>query len=178
MSDGELLRVLGEIRRRGGIGRGDLADEVAHARQYVAALPIVSGRLIDLGSGGGLPGLVIAATSVDWRVALVERRAKRADLLRFGVAALALGARVTVHAVDVFSSVDLLGPAADVVSARSFAAPLTVLSAAFPLLRPGGLVLVSDPPGGSRRWSHADLDELRFDDLGRIGTVHRFRRRL
>src|SRR5438045_1711847 len=69
-----LARVLEEIQRRGGIGRVPIDDAIAHARQFVVALPIESGVLLDLGSGGGLPGLVIAVEAPAWHVVLVERR--------------------------------------------------------------------------------------------------------
>ena len=82
-----LRHVLTEIQRRGAIGRVSIDEAIAHADEYVAALPddLHGGELVDLGSGGGLPGLVIVARRPDLRVTLVERRDKRADLLRFGV---------------------------------------------------------------------------------------------
>lgn len=172
MADDRLLRVLGEVQRRGAIGRGPLVDSIAHARQFVDALPVEPGVLIDLGSGGGLPGLVIAASVPNWVLHLIERRTKRADLLRYAVSALGVDDRVTVHACDV----DDVGPGlhgcADVVTARSFASLGEVLLAARPLLCPTGRVIISDPPGGIRRLSGATPVDLGFFDAGRRGGVH------
>lgn len=174
MPDTLLLHVLAEIQRRGGIGRGLLVDEIAHARQYVSALPMLPGHLIDLGSGGGLPSLVIAVDAPAWTFALVERKEKRADLLRYGVRALGLSDRVDVVVADVSDARQVLGTHASVVTARSFAPPLTVLSTARGVLADGGMVLISDPPVGTTRWTPLQLEALEMVDLGRVGGIHRF----
>jgi 16S rRNA G527 N7-methylase RsmG len=96
MADDDLVRVLSEIQRRGAIGRMSLADAVSHSDRFVAAVPADARSLIDLGSGGGLPGLVIAHRRRDVHVVLIERRAKRVDLLRFGIRSLDLAGTATV----------------------------------------------------------------------------------
>ncbi len=165
-TDARLLSVLAEIQRRGGIGPTSLRDAVDHARRFVAALPPKAGRLADLGSGGGLPGLVVALDVPTLAVVLVERRAKRVDLLRYGARALEVETRVEVVAADVSAvAADVLAdrrPAFDVVTARSFAPPAEVLRAAHPLLAPGGRLVVSSPPDdGSAGWAAA-LPQLGF----------------
>jgi hypothetical protein len=143
----DLRRVLGEIQRRGAIGRVDLGDAIEHADRYAAAVPSTARTAIDLGSGGGLPGLVIAVRCPDVALTLVERRAKRADLLRYGVRALGLAARVTVLDVDVAV---LMGDPdrerVDLVTARSFAPLPQVLEVARQLLSATGVCVVSTPP--------------------------------
>lgn len=176
--DATLRRVLSEIQRRGAIGRGPIDAAIDHARRFVVALPApVAGHrlhLVDLGSGGGLPGLVIAADRQDAEVTLVERREKRADLLRYGVRALGIDDRVTVVASDVAH----LGPqslhAFGAVTARSFAPPLVVLEIAASLLAPGGWCLISDPPDARDRWTASDLQRLGLLDDGHHHGVHRF----
>jgi 16S rRNA (guanine527-N7)-methyltransferase len=54
------------------------------------------GQWIDLGSGAGFPGLVIAVMS-DFPVTLVESRARRVDYLQRAIALLNIGNRVTVE---------------------------------------------------------------------------------
>jgi 16S rRNA (guanine527-N7)-methyltransferase len=193
--DAALTRVLSEIQRRGAIGRGPIDAAIAHARRFVAVLPEpVSGVdviTVDLGSGGGLPGLVIAVDRPDVRLMLIERREKRADLLRYGVRALDLTDRVEVVAADVETVItshshqldrgsvvrgSVVRGSVDVVTARSFAPPLAVLGVAGRLLRPGGTCIISDPPDGRDRWTSSDLAALSFDDDERHDGVHRFRR--
>ena len=176
-----LHRVLSEIQRRGGIGRVTIDDAIAHAELFVTALPdeVDRGRLVDLGSGGGLPGLVIVASRPDLEVTLVERRDKRADLLRFGVRGLDATGRVRVISGDVHAVVRREAGEFDVVTARSFGPVAEVLRIGEMLLRPGGCLIVSDPPPGSDRLPDADVTAMMVDD-GRVdgpaGTVHRWRR--
>ena len=62
MSDrdpGVLLDVLDEARDLGLLGPGPVARQVEHALDLARAIGDFDGRLLDLGSGGGLPGLVL-----------------------------------------------------------------------------------------------------------------------
>ncbi len=61
----------------------------------------LSDRWVDIGSGGGFPGLVLAVARPDWQLILTERRAKKAAFLRQCVAELDLGRRVQVFAGDI-----------------------------------------------------------------------------
>lgn len=176
-----LRHVLTEIQRRGAIGRVAIDDAIAHADEYVAALPadLHGGDLVDLGSGGGLPGLVIIARRPDLRVTLVERRDKRADLLRFGVRGLGATDRVEVVAADAELVVRRSPAAFDAVSARSFGPLLDVMRLASRLLRPGGWLIVSEPPEGIPRIDADEVSSLGMVDEGHVrgpaGAVHRWR---
>jgi len=175
-SDGPLLAALGEIQRRGAIGEASLADAVAHAEQFVAALPADVHRLVDLGSGGGLPGLVIAVRRPEIAVTLVERRGNRADLLRRAVLGLGLGEHVQVFSADVRELAAIAPHAFDAVTARSFAAPSITAKWAAALLRKDGLLLVSEPPQPvSDRWPAELLTKIGLSDLGLVAGIRRFR---
>ncbi|MFZ9881132.1 MAG: 16S rRNA (guanine(527)-N(7))-methyltransferase RsmG [Phycisphaerales bacterium] len=109
---------------------------VPESRRFAATLP-GPGRLLDLGSGGGFPGMVIAVVRPDLDVHLLEATHKKADFLeRTGAA---LGIPVTVHngrAEDLAR-----GPLAggfDVVTARAVAPLERLVVLAAPFLRPGG----------------------------------------
>jgi 16S rRNA (guanine527-N7)-methyltransferase len=94
--------------------------------------------VIDVGSGAGLPGIVLAVARPDLVVTLVEPMARRTDFLMEAVAALDLEARVRVVRSR---AEDYLGPRADVVTARAVA-PLDRLAAwCLPLVAPGGRLL-------------------------------------
>jgi 16S rRNA (guanine527-N7)-methyltransferase len=173
MPDDDLVRVLSEIQRRGAIGRTSLPDEIAHADRFVRALPPVGTgpmSLVDLGSGGGLPGLVIAHRRPELVVTLVERRTKRVDLLRYGIRALGLLDSVTVYDGDI---ADYSGRS-DVVTARSFGPPLMVLEVSAAITTPGGSVLISEPPSGMPRWSVDDISALGFVDHESLDGIRRF----
>jgi 16S rRNA (guanine527-N7)-methyltransferase len=99
----------------------------------VAALP-EPGRLIDVGSGNGSPGLVLALVREDLEVTLLEPRARRWAFLR--EAARAAGrsdVRVLRSRHDTYD-----GPPARTVILRALALPLEALA---PLVAPGGRVV-------------------------------------
>ncbi len=159
MPDDELVAALRVIQARGAIGM-PIADAVDHADRFVAHLPMGAGNLVDLGSGGGLPGLVIAVRRPDLLVTLVERRHTRADLLRRAVQSLRLGERVSVVADDVAVVAGKAPRSFDIVTARSFAAPPVTARWAGALLRAGGVLLVSEPPvDDPGRWPAELLEE-------------------
>ncbi|HEX9188615.1 MAG TPA: RsmG family class I SAM-dependent methyltransferase [Vicinamibacteria bacterium] len=101
------------------------------------ALPLVrTGRLVDVGSGNGSPGLVLALTREDVHATLLEPRAKRWAFLREAVRAA--GAESRVDAVRArHDGYD--GPPADTLTLRALALPLRSLA---PLVVPGGRLLV------------------------------------
>jgi len=103
--------------------------------------------LIDLGSGAGLPGIVLALLLPDVQVTLLEPMLRRVTFLQECVDELKLpNARVMRGRAE-----DLAGRlSADVVTARAVA-PLDRLAAlALGLVRPGGLVLAIKGAGAGR----------------------------
>ncbi|MEO7398692.1 MAG: RsmG family class I SAM-dependent methyltransferase [Ilumatobacteraceae bacterium] len=184
MADGDLLlEVLAALRDRGALGERSLPGAVAHAEAFVAAIPADSTTVLDLGSGGGLPGLVIAARLPHVMLTLCERRERRADLLRLACAQLGFS-RVAVVTGDVRGLCVVADRGGgvdggfDVVTARSFGKPLWTLRCALPLVRCGGVVIVSEPPAEPDcvvvRWPAEEVHRLGFEDDGRFDHVRRF----
>ncbi len=175
--DTALLSALSAIQARGAIGEASLHAAIAHAEQFVAALPAWVHSVADLGSGGGLPGLVIAVRRPELVLSLVERRRSRADLLSRAVRALGCADRVTVVADDVQRLAATHPHAFDAVTARSFAAPPITAKWAGALLRTGGILVVSEPPADEQdRWPHALLAACGLADQGRDQGVRCFLR--
>ncbi len=156
MGDDRLEAVLADQRRRDLIGPGSWDDLIAHALGYTALVDEVPVRVVDLGSGGGLPGLVLAARV--WPAArwtLLDASQRRCTALELCVAELGIGDRVEVRwdrAEDAGRDPDLRGRA-DLVVARRFAGVAVTAECAAPLLRPGGGLVVSEPPASrDDRW--------------------------
>lgn len=168
---------LASSQRIGMLGDRPVAEVIEHAGAFVDALQDVHGVVIDLGSGGGVPGLVIAAARPDLRVVLVDRRATRTDHLRRLVARLGWRDRVEVVTSDVTSSAGF--PPVDAAVARGFGPPLATARAAAPLVRPGGLLAVSEPPRvDPTRWPDDDVRAAGWDRLPATDArVACFRRR-
>ena len=171
--DQVLLAALAAIRERGAIGERSLTDAVARADRFVDLIPASARNLVDLGSGGGLPGLVIAWRLPHLSVTFVERRASRADLLRRAV--VALGLAVSVRAEDVKILAVEAPRSFDVVTARSFAPPAITVRWAAQLLVDGGTLLVSEPPDPtSERWPAELLGRHYLSDTTIDQGIHVF----
>ena len=162
-----LVEVLEEARRLGFLGPGPVADHILHARAYAAAGSGDPSRpSLDLGSGGGVPGLVLAAEGGERRWTLVEANQRRCTFLVQAVASLDLGTRVEVvggRAEQVGRESGHRGRYGTVV-ARGFGRPAVTAECAAPFLARGGLLLVSEPPEGTaeghERWPAAGLDRM------------------
>ena len=159
--DSELLAALAVIQARGAIGESSMVRAVSHADRFVELLPAGRRSLVDLGSGGGLPALVIAWRRTDVVVTMVERRASRADLLRRAVASLRLGERTRVLNLDVARMASDSPHTFDVVTARSFGDVSITARYVGMLLVDGGVGLVSEPPTDRTEVWTSVLDDQR-----------------
>lgn len=117
-----------------------------------AASPVGPGllRLVDLGAGGGVPGLVVASDLAEAQVVLLEVNGRRAAFLADAVARCGMEGRVEVlraRAEDVGRDEGRRGRF-DAVLARSFGPPGVTAECGAPLLRRGGVLVVSEPPDG------------------------------
>jgi 16S rRNA (guanine527-N7)-methyltransferase len=128
--------------------------EEAVRRNYAESLEVfrmlvrdgVPARLADVGSGGGFPGLVIAAVSPATEVHLVEPLQKRAGLLREMAGEMGLDT-VTVHAVrGEEAGRGRLRGEMEAVTARAVAELRELLEYTLPLAAVGGMVAL---PKGS-----------------------------
>jgi 16S rRNA (guanine527-N7)-methyltransferase len=155
-----LLAQLERARALGFLGPGPVEAHVEHTVGFLTALEHVRGAVVDLGSGGGVPGLIIAVARPDLTVVLVEAAAKRCRFLEAAVGALGIEATVVEGRAEVIGHTDRRG-CADAVVSRSFGAPAATAECAAPLLRPGGLLVVSEPPeADDTRWPVAGVAKL------------------
>lgn len=165
-----LEELLVSSRRAGQLGRIKTSDQIAHSLAFADAVESAGGtprRALDLGAGGGVPGLVLAVHA--WPAArwtLLDARARRTGFLLEAVQRLRLTDRVAV----IESRAEVIGrdPSHrgryDLVVARAFGAPGVVAECAAPLLQVGGHLVVSEPPGEawSKRWPITGLEQLGF----------------
>jgi 16S rRNA (guanine527-N7)-methyltransferase len=132
----------------------DPAEAAArHVLEALAGLPAVDaapeGALADVGSGGGLPGLVLAVLRPERETHLIEATARKAAFIAH--AAGEMGVAVNVHAER---SEDLgrgeLRDACACVVARALAPPPVAVELCLPLCRVGGRVVIwSREPAGA-----------------------------
>jgi 16S rRNA (guanine527-N7)-methyltransferase len=98
-------------------------------------------RWVDLGSGGGLPGLVIAALTSDrigFEMILIEADQRKAQFLRTAAREMGLVDRVEVIAARIEKAMPNVAPG-DVISARALAPLPDLVRWSLPHLRAGAL---------------------------------------
>ncbi|WP_342708698.1 16S rRNA (guanine(527)-N(7))-methyltransferase RsmG [Bradyrhizobium sp. B124] len=97
---------------------------------------------VDLGSGGGFPGVVLACALAETqgaRIHLVERIAKKAAFLREAIRVTASPG--TVHLADIGDTVDRIAGPIDCVTARALAPLHQLISFAEPWVKKGAKAL-------------------------------------
>jgi 16S rRNA (guanine527-N7)-methyltransferase len=192
-----LRALLTEARDRGLLGDQAIERQLEHAKGFAAVCvaileadhlrtPVpnsqaareVPTRLLDLGTGGGLPGLVLACAQwpFETRTILLDGSARRAEWLQHAVDEL-----------DMNGSVDVLGERAEVagrspiwrhrqsvVVARSFGRPAVTAECAAPLLVGGGFLVVSEPPPWEATQGLEDGKEARSVPEGSVQLCERW----
>jgi 16S rRNA (guanine527-N7)-methyltransferase len=141
---------------------------------------------VDLGSGGGFPGLVIAcalADSPDAKIHLVESNTKKAAFLR--EATRLTGAPAVVHGERIERFVEVFEGRTDVVTSRALAPLKLLLDQSVSLLKTGTIGLF--PKGqdveaelteATRYWNvKVNLASSRTDPKGRVVVVQSLERR-
>jgi 16S rRNA (guanine527-N7)-methyltransferase len=114
-----------------------LADCLAVLPPLQRHLGARAARILDVGSGGGLPGVVLAAAGPAWDVTCVDAVGKKAAFVRQAASELALPNLHAEHArVETLRALPF-----DVITARAFAALPDFVHLTRPLLAPGGVWL-------------------------------------
>jgi 16S rRNA (guanine527-N7)-methyltransferase len=162
------VAVLEEARGHGFLGPGPVAAHLEHASGFAEALGQGAGpaAAVDLGSGGGVPGLVLATAWPGSAWTLVEAHGRHAAFLDEAVARLGCSDRVRVvhERAEVVGRDPAHRGAYLLVVARSFGPPGVTAECAAPLLAPGGVLVVSEPPASAgARWHP--------DGLARLGAA-------
>jgi 16S rRNA (guanine527-N7)-methyltransferase len=117
--------------------------------------------VIDLGTGGGVPGLPLASWRPDLHWVLVDAMAKRIAFVRSSVQELGLDAEVVASRAEELAAQPGWRARADAIVARSLATPAIAAEYAAPFLRVGATAVIAEPPGGAdERWPAAGLARL------------------
>ena len=189
-----LLRRHAELLAASPVRTTTVGGEEAVARHYAESLEAYrlagaseAGVVVDVGSGGGFPGLVIAAVAPGAAVHLVEARRKRADLLAELAEALGLE-NATAHGVRAEEAGrGALRDHTDLVIARAVAPLPVLLEYTAPLAAPGATIAAVKGSRGKAELAgaeaamaelaceHAGTEAMRGEISGRM-QVLRFRK--
>jgi 16S rRNA (guanine527-N7)-methyltransferase len=161
-----VLQVLRRAQARGFLGPEPVAAHVEHGRHLAEVLgaELSAGRLatgvhdggvepivyLDLGSGAGVPGLILATCWPGARGTLLDSSRRRCALLTEAVVVLGLEGRVRVRCgrAETLARAEDLRAGFNLVVARGFGGPAVTAECAVGFLDAGGLLAVTEPPPG------------------------------
>jgi 16S rRNA (guanine527-N7)-methyltransferase len=119
-----------------------------HVEQSLAAVPLVrelEGEIVDVGSGGGAPGIPLAAALPDREVTLLEANGRKAAFLERAAAAFpnvrVVRGRAEEQAIETYG----------VAVAKALALPPVAAELCLPLVRVGGAALLFAGPSADAR---------------------------
>jgi 16S rRNA (guanine527-N7)-methyltransferase len=164
-----IIAVLERARKLGFLGPGPVAAHLEHSTALAELIGEAPTRFLDLGSGGGVPGLVLACLWPDAQAVLLDAMDRRCTFLREAVEETGLSGRVTVEEgrAETLAREERLRSTFPLVVARGFAAPPVVAECAAGFLEPQGRLCVTEPPEDSapsdERWP--------IDGLAQLGLV-------
>jgi 16S rRNA (guanine527-N7)-methyltransferase len=192
--------VLEEAKQLGLLGPGPIDVHIRHALGFAETIansrqaergrfvgssgldPEGTGlHLLDLGSGGGVPGLILAQYWPAASVTLLEVVERRCRLLDRWVVEVGMSPRVSVACgrAEELGREPALRGSFDAVVSRSFGAPAVTAECGAPFLKLDGLLVVSEPPGtsadpenyagsenGDGRWPAKGLEALGLEKEG------------
>lgn len=166
-----------EAQRVGAISDAPIDEIITHALWFAKAIPETAQLVADLGSGAGVPGLIVAIEHPELSLVLVDRRAGRTDSLTRAVLALNLSNRVDVLCAEI----DSMGHNAkyaksfDAAISRGLGPPNETLRLSRNLVKTGGVVVISEPPPTVKsRWVAEEIAKLGLEGPTRVGAVAMF----
>lgn len=113
-------------------------------------------RVIDVGTGAGLPGIPLCILRPDLRVTLLDAQRKRVTFLQAAIEALDLPAQAVHMRAEDAARDEARREAYDVAVSRAVAATPTLLELTLPFVRVGGRAIAWKGPG-----LQAELDQAR-----------------
>ena len=179
----DAIRAYAEFLTTAGIERGLIGPregERIWERHIFNCLPITQllpqgVSLFDIGSGAGLPGIVIALARPDLKVTLIEPLERRVEFLNEAVAAIAAGGVeievIRGRAQDVKKS-------ADFVTARAVAPMEKLKKMSWHMVKTGGSLLAMKGESAATEMvgiKGAELHEIKLEgiELGRVISVRK-----
>jgi 16S rRNA (guanine527-N7)-methyltransferase len=177
------IRTYAELLTTAGIERGLIGPregERIWERHIFNCLPVTQllpqgASLFDIGSGAGLPGIVIALARPDLKVTLIEPLERRVEFLNEAVAAIAAGGVeievIRGRAQDVKKS-------ADFVTARAVAPMEKLKKMSWHMVKTGGSLLAMKGESAANEMvgiKGAELHEIKLEgiELGRVISVRK-----
>ena len=157
-----LERAWEPAREAGALGLRSAVDLSRHTAGFVMdewKSPPSDRHFIDVGTGAGVPGILLAVQLPRSRWTLVDSSLRRCEFAERAAQALGISDRVVVtHArVEHLARSPVTRERYDGATARLFGPPAELAECALPLLRPGACMVLSVSSATEERWRSADL---------------------
>jgi 16S rRNA (guanine527-N7)-methyltransferase len=137
--------------------------DVKHIADCLTVVPYASGQCVDIGSGAGFPGIILAIMRPDCDFTLLDGTGKRARFLQDCIADLGLE---NCRAIQARAEEYKPRASFDFAVARAVAPMPKLLKWSWPLLKPDGLFVAMKGPGET--YPGAEVIELEIaPDMGR-----------
>ncbi len=177
-----LFRALARSFELGFLGSMPIEDQIDHALGFVflveARLGRTPGSVIDLGTGGGVPGLVLISCWPETRVVLMDASERRTAFLEKTVEnwPSAVNAEVIRGRAEDLGRKGGLREQFDVVTSRSFGIPALTAECGSAFLVPDGWMVISEPPdiAPGDRWPASGLATVGLTSAGTVRLEDRF----
>jgi len=178
----ELRGALSRSFELGFLGSMPIEAQIDHALGFVIVLEQRLGRapgsVIDLGTGGGVPGLVLAACWPTSRVVLMDASERRTQFLADTLAEWSGAGSVEVvrGRAEELGRRDELRERFEAVTSRSFGIPALTAECGSAFLSPSGWMVVSEPPDLAEglRWPVDGLATVALEPMGTSRVADRF----
>ena len=177
------IRAYAELLTTAGIERGLIGPregERIWERHIFNCLPVtqllpIGASLFDIGSGAGLPGIVIALARPDLKVTLIEPLERRVEFLNEAVAAIAAGG---VEIEVIRGRAQGVKKSADFVTARAVAPLEKLKKMSWHMVKTGGSLLAMKGESAANEMvgiKGAELHEIKIEgiELGRVISVRK-----
>ena len=166
--NGDIVAALQRSAGRGFLGSMPVDEQIDHALGFVAVTETVlrqpPASAVDIGTGGGVPGLVLHSCWPTCRLVLMDGNQRRTDFLSEEVAGWDHASMIEVvrGRAEELGRDDRYRRRFQLVTARSFGKPSITAECGSPLLDLNGVMVVSEPPEEDveGRWPSVGLAEL------------------
>jgi len=180
--DPVLLTALARSFELGFLGSMPVEEQIHHALGFVAILEErcggAPGSVIDLGTGGGVPGLILLSCWPASRVVLMDASERRTAFLQETVDGwpTAANAEVIRGRAEELGRHSGLREMFDAVTSRSFGIPALAAECGSAFLVPDGWMVVSEPPDAApeERWPATGLEAVGLAPVETIRLSDRF----
>lgn len=137
---------------------------VAGSLEILHHIPPEADSLLDVGTGGGVPGMILAIARPDMRVTLLDATTKKVNFLNETAAVLGLTNVAAIHGrAEDLAHDPLYRECYSVVTARAVARLATLVELVLPFVSLGGIAIMPKGPGAGE-----ELDEAR-QAIGFVG---------